>query len=138
MTAKGLRYCSIVSSSLIRTPMQPNDPFPIERCSPRLKTAILAEFNGRSPTYQDILSLSPKEWMSVPGMGPALLRELHRIVQNPSAVAEVDSFETREDADLMARLERFQEDLKRLQHDLRVLLGEAPSRKADANGSDAH
>ena len=118
--------------------MQPNDPFPIERCSSRLKTAILAEFNGRSPTYQDILSLSPKELMTVPGMGPALLRELHRIVQNPSAVAEVASFETREDADLMARLERFQEDLKRLQHDLRLLLGEAPLRKADANGSDAH
>jgi hypothetical protein len=138
MTAKVLRYCSIVSSSLIRTPMEPSDPFPIERCSSRLKTAILAEFNGRSPTYQDILNLSPKEWMSVPGMGPALLRELHSIVQNPSAVAEVASFETREDADLMARLERFQEDLKRLQHDLRELLSEAPSSKADANGSDAH
>jgi hypothetical protein len=118
--------------------MQPSDPFPIERCSPRLKTAILAEFEGRSPTYQDILSLSPKEWMGAPGMGPALLRELHSIVQNPSAVAEVDSFETREDADLMARLERFQEDLKRLQHDLQELLRKAPSRKADANGSDAH
>jgi hypothetical protein len=118
--------------------MEPSDPFPIERCSSRLKTAILAEFNGRSPTYQDILNLSPKEWMSVPGMGPALLRELHSIVQNPSAVAEVASFETREDADLMARLERFQEDLKRLQHDLRKPLGEAPPSKADANGSDAH
>ena len=138
MTAKVLRYCIVVSSSLIRTPMEPSDPFPIERCSSRLKTAILGEFNGRSPTYQDILSLSPKEWMTVPGMGPALLRELHRIVQNPSAVAEVASFETREDADLMARLEHVQEDLKRLQHDLRLLLGEAPSRKADANGSDAH
>jgi hypothetical protein len=136
--AKVLRYCSVVSSSLIRTPMEPSDPFPIERCSPRLRTAILAEFNGRSPTYQDILSISPKEWMTVPGMGPALLRELHSIVQNPSAVAEVASFETREDADLMARLERFQRDLEKLQHDLRELLGQAPSRKADANGSDAH
>ncbi len=116
--------------------MEPSDPFPIERCSSRLKTAILAEFNGRSPTYQDILNLSPKEWMTVPGMGPALLRELHSIVRNP--VAEVVSFETREDADLMARLEGFQEDLKRLQHDLRELLGQAPPSKADANGSDPH
>ena len=118
--------------------MEPSDPLPTERCSSRLKTAILAEFEGRSPTYQDILNLSPKEWMSVPGMGPALLRELHSIVQNPSAVADVVSFETREDADLMARLERFQEDLKRLQHDLRKLLGEAPPSKADTNGSDPH
>ena len=118
--------------------MQPADPFPLERCSSRLKTAILGEFNGRSPTYQDILSLSPKEWMTVPSMGPTLLRELDSIVQNPSAMAEVDFFETREHADLMARLERFQRDLRRLQHDIRALLGEAPSGKADANGSDLH
>src|SRR4028119_2134195 len=96
---------------MIRTPMQPSDPFPAERCSSRLKTAILAEFNGRSPTYQDILNLSPKEWMSVPGMGPALLRELHSIVQNP--VAEVVSFETREDADVLGRAERYNEEKKK-------------------------
>jgi hypothetical protein len=118
--------------------MQPSDLFPIERCSSRLKASILEEFNGRYPTYQDILSLSPKEWMTVPGMGPARLRELNSIVQSPSLVAEVDSYETREDADLMARLERFQDDLKGLQHDLRVLLGKVELRQADRNGSDPH
>ncbi len=118
--------------------MEPSDPFPIERCSSRLKTAVLGELNGRSPTYQDILSIPLEQWLTVPGIGPALLKELNSIVQSPSVVAEVDSFETREDADLMARLERFQEDLKRLQHDLRELLGQAPPSKADANGSDAH
>src|SRR5215204_507186 len=102
--------------------MQPADPFPLERCSSRLKAAILEEFNGRSPTYQDILSLSPKEWMTVPGMGPARLRELEGILQNPSAVAQGEPFETREDSDLIARLKRFQRDLKRLQHDIGALL----------------
>ncbi len=118
--------------------MQPADPFPIERCSSRLKTAVLGELNGRSPTYQDILSIPLEQWLTVPGIGPALLKELNSIVQSPSVVAEVDSFETREDADLMARLEGFQEDLKRLQHDLRELLDKVQSRQAGPDGSDPH
>jgi hypothetical protein len=145
MNAKVLRYCSIVSSSLIRTPMLPSDPFPIERCSPRLKTAIMAEFEGRSPTFQDILNISPKEWMSVPGIGPSLLKELESLLQNPPVVAQEgsstnipDPDANRKDADLIARLEQLQRDLKRLQHDIQVLLGEAPSRKAGTTSSDLH
>jgi hypothetical protein len=49
--------------------MQPSDPFPVERCSPRLQKAILAEFNGRSPTFQDILRIPLEQWLTVPGMG---------------------------------------------------------------------
>jgi len=125
--------------------MQPNDPFPIERCSPRLKTAILAEFDGRSPTYQDILSISPKEWMSVPGIGPSLLKELQSILQNPPVVAQgasatniTDPEENPIDADLIERLERLQRDLKKLRDDIQGLLNEAPLRKTDTNGSDLH
>jgi hypothetical protein len=125
--------------------MQPTDPFPIECCSPRLKTAILAEFNGRSPTYHDILSISPKEWMSVPGIGPSLLKELESLLQNPPVVAQggsstniADANATNHDADLIEWLEQLQRDLKRLQHDIQVLLGVAPSRKAGTNGSDLH
>ena len=116
--------------------MQPSDPFPIDRCSPRLKTAILAEFDGRSPTFQDILSVSPKQWMTVPGIGPSLLRELESITHDQSFVPQGDDSPKPDDNELMARLERFQRDLESLQHDLQVLLGEAPLREADANGSD--
>jgi hypothetical protein len=118
--------------------MQPSDPFPIDRCSPRLKTAILAEFDGRSPTFQDILSVSPKQWMTVPGIGPSLLKELENITHSQPLVPQDDPSPKPDDAELIARLERFQRDLKRLQRDIQALLGEAPLREADASGSDLH
>lgn len=125
--------------------MQPTDPFPIERCSPRLRAAILSEFNGRSPTYQDIISLSPKEWMSVPGIGASLLRELESILQNPSAVAQGDlsanptyANANPNQPDLIARLEQLQRDLEKLRDDIQVLLGDVPSGKANTNGSGVH
>jgi hypothetical protein len=118
--------------------MQPSDPFPIERCSPRLKTAVLAEFNGRSPTYQDILSIPLEQWLTVPGMGRRLLSELESLIQSQPSVPQVDPSPETNDSDLIARLERFQRDLRRLQHDIQVLLDKAPSRKADANRSDLH
>ncbi len=117
--------------------MQPSDPFPIERCSPRLRTAILAEFNGRSPTFQDILSIPLKQWLSVPGMGRRLLSELESLMHSQPSVPQSDPSPTPED-ELIARIERFQRDLRQLQRDIQELLGKAPSRNTDANGSDLH
>src|SRR5215207_5050230 len=125
-----------MSSFLIRMTMEPSDLFPIERCSKRLKAAILAEFNGLSPTYQDILRIPLKEWMTVPGIGPSLLKELQSILLNPSVVGREGSSMNPADADakpiepdLSARLERLQRDLKRLQDDIQVLMSEAPSKQ---------
>jgi hypothetical protein len=117
--------------------MQPSDPFPIERCSPRLKTAILAEFNGRSPTYQDILAIPLQQWLTVPGMGRRLLSELESLVHSQPPVPQSDPSANPDD-ELIARMERFQRDLRQLQHDLQKLLGKPPSRRVDANGSGSH
>ena len=115
--------------------MQPSDPFPIERCSPRLRTAILAEFDGRSPTYQDILAIPLQQWLTVPGMGRRLLSELEGLIHSQPPMPQGDPSPD-PDEELIARMERFQRDLRSLQHDIQVLLGEAPSREADPNGSN--
>ena len=120
--------------------MQPSDPFPIERCSSRLRTAILAEFNGRSPTYQDVLAIPLQQWLTVPGMGRRLLSELEGLIHSQPSVPQGDP-SAKPDDDLITRIERFQRDLRSLQHDIQVLLGEAPSQEADpggSNGSDLH
>ncbi len=118
--------------------MQPSDLFPIERCSPRLRTAILAEFNGRSPTFQDILSIPLEKWMTVPGIGRTLLMELEHVIQGLPIVPQANSLATSDDTDLMARLERLQRDLRRLQRDIQALMSEVPSRRAEPHPSDVH
>ena len=118
--------------------MQPSDPFPIERCSSRLRKAILAEFEGRTPIFQDILSIPLNKWMAVPGMGPRLLRELESIIHSKPPVPQSEPSPKSDDAEFIARLERFQHDLQRLQHDIQALLGQTRLRKADTNGSDMH
>ncbi len=119
--------------------MQPNDRFPIERCSPRLKAAILAEFDGRSPTFQDILSIPLEKWMTVPGIGRTLLAELENVIQGePGLTHQEVSFATADDADLLARLERLQADLKKLQHDIQGRLSAAPIRQSHPGDPDMH
>ncbi len=114
--------------------MQPSDPFPIERCSPRLRAAVLAEFEGRSPTFQDILSIPTKEWMTVPGMGPRLLQELEGVLKSEPVVASTIS----DDAELMARIERLQHDLGKVLEEIRVLISQGSLSKSDADVPDRH
>ena len=118
--------------------MEPSDPFPIDRCSPRLKTAILAEFDGCSPTFQDILSIPLDKWLTVPGMGRRLLSELESVTQGGPSVAQADPLATSHDCDLMARIERLQHDLQRLKHDIQSRLSEAPVRQAPSGPSGSH
>jgi hypothetical protein len=125
-------------SPSVGTKMLPSDPFPIELCSPRLRTAILAEFNGRPPTFQDVLSIPLEQWLTVPGMGRKLLTELESLTHSPLPVSRNTPPPKPDNAELITRIERFQHDLKRLQHDIQVLLGETPSTKAGTNGSDLH
>ncbi len=73
-------------------------------------------------------------------MGPRLLSELEGLIHSQPSVPQGDP-SAKPDDELFARMERFQRDLRSLQHDLQVLLGEAPSREADpggSNGSDLH
>ena len=118
--------------------MQPSDLFPIERCSRRLKKAILAEFNGRCPAFQEILSISQRKWLRVPGIGQTLLVELDSIIQGQNGGTEGYTFKDPNDAELVARLKRLQRDLNRLQHDIQALIGRATLSQTSSDGSDLH
>ena len=100
----------------------------------------MAEFNGRTPTYQDILGIPLQQWLTVLGIGRTLLSELEGLMHSQPSVPQGDP-SAKPDDDLITRIERFQRDLRSLQHDIQVLLGEAPSQEADpggSNGSDLH
>ena len=118
--------------------MHPDDPFPIERCSPRLGNVILAVFQGRCPTIQEVFSISPKQWLKVPGMGPTLLNEMEASMRGYQGWAKGRASERITDAELIARLERLQRDLERFRRDLLILMSERQSKDGSSDDADLH
>lgn len=133
-TAKVYRYLDGLIHTFVRTKVQPSDPFPIERCSRRLKSVLLTEFQGRCPTLQEILSIPHRKWLTLPGMGHALAMELNTILQGQNAGPEGDTPKLSTDAEFLSGIERLRGDLLRLRHDIQVLMSKLPVREA---GPDA-
>ena len=98
-----------------------DDPFPIEKCSGRVRGAILAEFQGRCPTIREVASISDAQWLTVPNIGPTTLEELRSMTHaapngesslNPAGMP---------DGELLSRLNR-------LQRELNIIVGEIRAR----------
>jgi hypothetical protein len=106
-----------------------DDPFPIEKCSGRVRGAILAEFHGRCPTIREVASIPDSHWLTVPNMGPTTLGELRSIAletpngefhQIPSGMA---------DGELLSRLNRLQRELNIIASEIRSRLSPSLYRK---------
>jgi hypothetical protein len=98
-----------------------DDPFPIEKCSGRVRGAILAEFRGRCPTIREVASISDAQWLTVPNIGPTTLEEL-RSMTHPVPNGEADPTSAgMPDSELLSRLSR-------LQRELNIIVGEIRAR----------
>jgi hypothetical protein len=98
-----------------------DDPFPIEKCSGRVRGAILTEFRGRCPTVREVASISDAQWLTVPNIGPTTLEELRTIAVAPPVEEQPESSTTMHDTELLSRLNR-------LQRELNIVAGEVRSR----------
>jgi len=116
--------------------MRPSDPFPLERCSSRLRLSILREFQGRHPTLREVASIPPQKWLTAPGIGPASLVELEAIIREHQDWMTNNASSSRADAELADQLERMQHDLKRLRCELRSLIDEIRKKKLDPGSLD--
>ena len=100
-----------------------DDPFPIEKCSGRVRGAILAEFQGRCPTIREVASISDAQWLTVPNIGPTTLEELRNLALHPPNGEAPPIMTGMADAELLSRLNR-------LQRELNIVAGEIRSRIA--------
>jgi hypothetical protein len=99
-----------------------DDPFPIEKCSGRVRGAILAEFNGRCPTIREVASISDAQWLTVPNIGPTTLEELRSMAQPTSHEEAGQPVTALADNELLSRLNQLQRDLNLIVRDIRARL----------------
>jgi len=99
-----------------------DDPFPIEKCSGRVRGAILAEFNGRCPTIREVASISDAQWLTVPNIGPTTLEELRSMAQPTSHEEASQPITALADNELLSRLNQLQRDLNLIVRDIRARL----------------
>ncbi len=98
-----------------------DDPFPIEKCSGRVRGAILTEFQGRCPTIREVASISDAQWLTVPNIGPTTLEELRSMAQPAPDGGNHPGATGMPDGELVSRLNR-------LQRELNIIVGEIRSR----------
>jgi hypothetical protein len=106
-----------------------DEPFPLEAVPSQVRHAVLREFNGRRPSLREIDQIPDKHWLATPGIGPAYLGTIRNIT-NAARGQEVShaSAHSLSDAELLRRLEGFQEDLHWLECQLKARMPKEPRR----------
>jgi hypothetical protein len=107
-----------------------DDPFPIEKCSGRVRGAILAEFQGRCPTIREVASISDAQWLTVPNIGPTTLEELRSMTQQLPTGEDGAAAARMPDNEILSRLSRLQRELNILVGEIRARLSTNPSRRS--------
>jgi hypothetical protein len=94
----------------------PQDEFlPLEAIPPRVRRALLHEFQGRHPTVQEVAQISDRRWLATPDIGPSTLENIHSVL-HPQPCQSDSTSRAMDDAELLTRLEAIQDDLQRIQH----------------------
>ena len=106
-----------------------DDPFPIEKCSGRVRGAILAEFQGRCPTIREVASISDAQWLTVPNIGPTTLEELRSMTQQLPNGEDVAAAPHMPDQEVLSRLNRLQRELNLIVSEIRSRLSETQRRR---------
>ncbi|WP_152568885.1 hypothetical protein [Microvirga sp. BSC39] len=106
-----------------------DDPFPIDKCSGRVRGAILAEFQGRCPTIREVASISDAQWLTVPNIGPTTLEELRSMTQQLPNGEDRLAITHMPDHEILSRLGRLQRELNVLVGEIRTRLNMTSSRR---------
>lgn len=105
-----------------------DDPFPIEKCSGRVRGAVLAEFQGRCPTIREVASISDAQWLTVPNIGPTTLEEIRRFISEAPTDEQLQDLPVMGDGELLSRLNRLQRELNMVVNAIRSRLSSTSTR----------
>jgi hypothetical protein len=117
--------------------MQHDESFPLEAIPPRVRRAIVREFQGRRPTVGEVARISDRQWLATPDIGPTALETIHGILHARPA-RDGNCLPRLVDVELLDRLEAIQKELRRMRRTLEARLGAASgtgSRRRDRAGS---
>jgi hypothetical protein len=99
--------------------MQQDEFFPLDAIPPRVRRAILHEFQGRWPTVQEVSQISDRHWLATPDIGPSTLEKIHCVLR-PQPCQGDSASPHLTDAELLTRLGFIQEELRRIQRTLKA------------------
>ena len=100
--------------------MRKHDLFPIDRLPPRIRNAVLDEFDGRCPTVLEVACVPDTDWLKAPDIGPVALATLRSLTPGMRRKAGIPTLAGLSDAELLARSKSLRRELSRIQHDLKA------------------
>jgi hypothetical protein len=95
--------------------MSLDQPFPLDAVPSWLRNAILNTFKGRCPITREVAGISDRDWLTVPGIGPAALEMIRSVTDEQQRPQKRLS-----DAELLNRLEWLQQELHWLEEQLKA------------------
>ncbi|WP_201865199.1 hypothetical protein [Microvirga soli] len=93
----------------------------MEAVPSRVKNAILSRFKGRWPSVQEVAQISDKDWLASPGVGKIILSQIRKITDSPKQRYNPNQHWLT-DAELLARLEFLQKELRWIRRALRAMI----------------
>jgi hypothetical protein len=114
--------------------MQQVEFFPLDAVPPRVRSALLGEFEGRWPTVQEVAQISDRHWLATPDIGPSTLEKIHSVLR-PKACQGDSASHQMTDTELLIRLEFIQEELRRIQRTVEALSGRNSGRTYQGRGN---
>lgn len=100
--------------------MPTNELFPLELFPARVREAILAEFNGRHPTNLQVARISDVRWLSCPRIGRVMLARMRRVARGAYQGGRVSPLACMTDIELLGRYELLQDQLERIQAEIKA------------------
>jgi hypothetical protein len=106
----------------------PQMPFPIDRCSKRVATALLREFSGRVPTISEVLAYRDTDWLGTPGFGRKALDEIKEIKTSLDPAPPIVYRPKMSDAELVLHLNSLVQDME-------LIIGKISQRSGNTSGN---